>query len=377
MQQNVNCYVCGKRITMKNKSEEHIILNAVGGKLKSKELICKECNSKIGNQIDSELAKQLNFFANLLNIKRDRGIPQDVVGVVKKTGEKYSIKPGGKPSLNKPSIIKTSTETGEYIDITARNETELKSMLKGLKNKYPNFDTDKALISKRKEEFRLKEPISVQQKIGGELVFRAICKAAINFYIHVGGKRECISHLIPYITGNEPKSIVWFCYEEDIYSLDKEECNHIIHLIGNPEEQILYCYIDYFNAHKYIVLLNDNYSGDIINKSYCYDLINQKEVNKKININYSRSEICNIVSSKLFNYSMITESHNQFMEKFMKKNQTDIIRDATEKAMNNSLLKYPDNIPITKEMMDEFIKEAVNNLMPYLKQPLDDNDKYQ
>ena len=35
------CYICGKELTKLNESEEHIIPNAIGGKLKSKKLICK------------------------------------------------------------------------------------------------------------------------------------------------------------------------------------------------------------------------------------------------------------------------------------------------------------------------------------------------
>ena len=50
------CYVCGVELTEDNKTEEHII-NAIGGVLKSKNLICKQCNSDFGDEIDSFLAK--------------------------------------------------------------------------------------------------------------------------------------------------------------------------------------------------------------------------------------------------------------------------------------------------------------------------------
>lgn len=51
-----------RRIDKRKCSEEHIIPNAIGGKLKSKELICKKCNSKLGHSMDKELAEQLDFF---------------------------------------------------------------------------------------------------------------------------------------------------------------------------------------------------------------------------------------------------------------------------------------------------------------------------
>lgn len=63
-----HCYLCGVLLDKSNSSVEHIIPNALGGNLKSRQLLCKKCNSDIGHQADSELAKQLNFFANMLRI---------------------------------------------------------------------------------------------------------------------------------------------------------------------------------------------------------------------------------------------------------------------------------------------------------------------
>ena len=62
------CYICGEELTKSNESEEHIIPNAIGGKLKSNKLICKKCNNQLGNDIDYKLTKQLDFFSNFLNI---------------------------------------------------------------------------------------------------------------------------------------------------------------------------------------------------------------------------------------------------------------------------------------------------------------------
>jgi hypothetical protein len=39
----VNCYVCEKYIVDGNTYDEHIILNALGGRLHSKHLLCRQC----------------------------------------------------------------------------------------------------------------------------------------------------------------------------------------------------------------------------------------------------------------------------------------------------------------------------------------------
>ena len=51
-----HCYLCGVLLDKSNSSVEHIIPNALGGDLKSRQLLCKKCNSDIGHQADSELA---------------------------------------------------------------------------------------------------------------------------------------------------------------------------------------------------------------------------------------------------------------------------------------------------------------------------------
>lgn len=59
------CYVCGCQLNKFNETEEHIIQYSIGGVLKSKQLLCKQCNSMLGHDIDDELAKQFNCFANI------------------------------------------------------------------------------------------------------------------------------------------------------------------------------------------------------------------------------------------------------------------------------------------------------------------------
>ncbi|MBA9077080.1 HNH endonuclease [Rufibacter quisquiliarum] len=86
----MKCYVCSIEITSETETEEHIIINAAGGRLKSKDLICKDCNSTFGGKIDSLLADQLNNLSNMLMVKRHRGNPQPILGELKSNREVYS-----------------------------------------------------------------------------------------------------------------------------------------------------------------------------------------------------------------------------------------------------------------------------------------------
>lgn len=44
-------------------------MNSIGGRLKPNSLICKNCNSKLGDSIDTKLSEDLNEITNILNDK--------------------------------------------------------------------------------------------------------------------------------------------------------------------------------------------------------------------------------------------------------------------------------------------------------------------
>ena len=139
----MDCYKCEVQLTEENASEEHIILNACGGRLKSKGLLCKKCNSDLGDQFDRELAETTNDLANLLIIKRHNGEPQPIRTIHKATGEKYNIEYGGAPVQSKTNYEITVDKDGKgRLSINAKNEKEFKKTLSGLKRKYPDLDID-------------------------------------------------------------------------------------------------------------------------------------------------------------------------------------------------------------------------------------------
>jgi hypothetical protein len=87
-------------------------------------------------------------------------------------------------------------------------------------------------------------------------------------------------------------------YKDNIYNIKDYECFHILYIRGDRVEKILYAYIDYFNVVKYIVILNDQYDGKNISYQYQYDLLNNAEIYKNIDLNYTSSYILNLKNIK-------------------------------------------------------------------------------
>lgn len=137
-----NCYICGVELNGKNESGEHVILNALGGRYKSKKLLCKNCNNSIGSDCDAALANQYHFLTNILELDLERGKPRAVT-MEANDGLEYKIKSGETPELAHPIV---ETESGnEEISIIARNKDELKKILENLKEKKFEIDIEKSL----------------------------------------------------------------------------------------------------------------------------------------------------------------------------------------------------------------------------------------
>jgi len=365
--ETMECYVCDIKITDENETDEHIIINAAGGRLKSKKLICSKCNSDFGENIDSILAKQLNILSNMLMVKRHRGEPQPIVGEKQSTGEKYKLEVGGKPKLTKPTIDKTVDGNKTNISITARSEKELRKILTGLAKKNPNFDVEEAMKSAQWREEHFDEALCFQNVIGGNEVFRAICKCATNFFIYNKGEASQINHLIPYIKGEEDKEVVWMHYQDDLYELNPDESSHILHLVGNREQRILYCYVDYFNTYKYLVLLNDNYNGLDIKRTYFFDLINVTPIEREVTLEYDKTTLLNFFTNKdVEPFKKVKESFDHSIALGLKRQDEQQRGKLLERAIQNSLGKYPDGVPITKEMIKETVDEIMKNITPHL-----------
>ena len=89
----MRCYYCGCVITDENRSEEHIIPNALGGRISSTNLLCDPHNNELGGNIDAELIAQLGHFAAIIDVERDRPKKNINVEVYDEKGEIVNVGP--------------------------------------------------------------------------------------------------------------------------------------------------------------------------------------------------------------------------------------------------------------------------------------------
>lgn len=310
------CYICCKELTKDNDSLEHIIPNAIGGKLKSKELICKKCNNKLGHSTDNELAKQLEFFTNFLNINRERGKPNDIIFTEIGTNKKYRRKANGE------FIPKNKVEVKEIIEGNKRIlniiSTNKKNVLKEAEHIYKKLNLkNKDIENDLKYTKHNLNEMHTSLTFGGENIKLALYKIAINFFIYSGGDEKYIKHLINCLLQNNANNTNGYSKLISIKNTDnikENSISHIIYIEGNSKEHILYAYIEFFGTVQFLVLLNDNYDGVDIKYTYYYDFISKSEIDiSSFNLELDYNKIKN--SQYGINYEIGSDLFNIFMRK--------------------------------------------------------------
>lgn len=355
------CYMCGTELNESNSSEEHIILNAIGGVLTSKNLICKQCNSNFGDGSDSHLAKQLQPFSVLMDVERDRGETPPIEAVRSSNNEKILVYPGGKPGSVKPEVCFFQEDGKQKYHVVARNQKEMNRIYKGIKKKYPSatvIDTGEVVEN-------INEKITIEYDLSKEPL-ESVCKTAVGYYLHSGGSQDYIQLFIDRLKNHNVLELCNFCYMEQInISKSEDGIFHSITVVGEPQQRLLYAYIEFFDYYHVIVLLNDNYDGVEFRNVYCYNLIRKCESEAFFGALVTREMISDILHKELTDYGVLLVRELQSTVRRIE------IKNSVNKVWDEIVLEYqeqyPDGIP-TDIFVKAFSEKMAKEFLPYIRE---------
>ncbi|SDL43315.1 HNH endonuclease [Bacillus toyonensis] len=345
----MKCYVCEKELTRENETDEHILINAIGGRLKSKRLICRDCNSNFGSKIDNSLAEQLNPIANLLNIKRQRGEPRSIK--VKSNNRDILLAPGGKLSLMYPEV----SQEGDLVHIEATSKSQLRQALTGLKRKYENINIEQEISMAQVIKSYLPS-ITVNMRFGGEETLRALCKMGVNYYLYKGGDIDRVKHLLPYIQGDEHEAEIYFMYPKtELFFKGEEELMHTLILVGDPKHKKLYVYIELFNEFKVVVFIDQKYEGNELYESYHYNVLTNELIEFEEKVNIPQQQIKRY-KSKSLNEKRFGERMKYLFQRIdnlvVNKRISEIVNSGIEAMLEKFPEAKEENTIFTEEMAD-------------------------
>lgn len=356
------CYVCDNELTEKNKSDEHIILNAIGGHLHSYTIMCKDCNSRLGEAADAKLAEDLSFYTDMLCVKKNRQNRHCQI-MTNEDGQDIVVEGAGKKlKLRCPYVKKEPDGKNMNIQISARDMNELRGLLRGMvkDNTLTQKDVDKIMEKATITEYkpRLKKTTTIS-----ELAFPSIVKSAVNYYVDCFYDIPTIKHLVPYIKGEKDTIDVLYLhhFKELPYEVIKGQITHMIHLEGDKNTRLLYAMMEYYGIFIYIVVLDSNYQGDPVNKTYTYDTVSATETERSFSLLLTLEDLDKFRTQPYEEYVTYLPYIEQRADEVMKIWQVRQDREKLQQVVNNAFGKYPEGCVLT----DEILKDIENDIMKF------------
>lgn len=257
-------------------SLEHIIPNAIGGKLKSKNILSHAGNQKLNDEIDKEFVKIFASFTSRLSVNKDRKTTP--------TMSAFHIDHG----------VKVSFKDGKYFPSSPYYDEKSKTIyaypLKNAENFKKRLIKDGVLSDQ--DEIELADDMAGKIEIPfglGNLNFKqGMAKIAIGYASLNGIAREQLDEVLDVESNSISKQISLIpsfptsksedYFERNIVASPHYPC-HTLTLCGH--EGMLYCHIELFNAFQWYVVLSFEYKGEDIFQTHTYDLLNDQEVSRE------------------------------------------------------------------------------------------------
>jgi hypothetical protein len=116
------CFYCAGKLPARKK--EHIFNACWGGRHKTSQLICDECNAAF-SAIDDALSSWTRFVMNAWQVKGQR---QKNIPTIPLQGD-YDLVPGSKPKLRQPLLDVRSEEGHHQVSLEASSKSEARRVL--------------------------------------------------------------------------------------------------------------------------------------------------------------------------------------------------------------------------------------------------------
>lgn len=286
------CALCPSELTEENRTNEHIIPNSIGGWPKVQDFICKTCNSKKGDDWDSEIYTQFNWIGAIIGIMRDRDSPSKVL-VTTASGVDYHILPDG---TMVPAEFKFNREVnGDDVKISfvARNDTEAKKKIRELHKKYPQIDVEEAFKHARVQTSRLQGPLHIKRGLGGPLAGRSLVCTALAFAFSKGINPHSCENVQQFLHDpTAPSNCCGFFFlREVVLNRPRDKLFLCVSIHGNQKTGRLTAYVEYYGIGRWLIVLSNEYQGRNFVDTFAVDPTNQEAIDLRIDWSISTNMI--------------------------------------------------------------------------------------
>ena len=314
------CVLCATLITKANDSAEHVLPNAVGGRLKVRGFICKGCNDRTGHTWDAELARQLQALCLLIGVERERG---DTAPMIVQTSSGQILQMTAKDGLRlpKPSYEATKTDTGLQVRMSARTMGEARQMIEGIKAKHPKVDVEATMAQVQRQWSAPEGLMHHQFQVGGHVAIRSVVKSALAFAVHEGFSLDECAPTVAFLRGpaDVPAPLGWYYASNVVGGRPPEMPLTCVGVHANPVTGLVLGYVEYFGIHRAVVELGLNYTSREVRAIHGFDPRSAEVLPLRIDMPFDDEEVRAIFDYQRIPHGAQEEAVRQVLPQALKR----------------------------------------------------------
>jgi HNH endonuclease len=363
----MTCAICLTKIDPGNDSEEHIIPASVGGKLKKRGVLCRACNSNAGEEWDSELARQLNFFSVAFEVRRDRG-PAPAEKVQKSSGGELLLHPGKPMTSVRPAFKSSPVSGGISYEISARSMDEARVMVKQLARKHPGVDVEAVLATAQVKNDLLDEYLNISTDFGGPLAGRSIVKSALCWAAVQGVPATACPEAREYLTIDTADPCFGFLNAPDpVLNRPGGVPLHCVAVSNVGTAGQLLGYVEFFGWRRAVVQLARDYSGPPVHASYFIDPRTSELLELDVDLRFDHAMVASIFDYKHCLPDQVIASAEPIIESMLTKLSKQETDRASAEMTNQAFLECgaSEGEMLTEEHLSKLVESMSVQLAEY------------
>ena len=285
---NNRCIACLTKLEDHNRSREHVIPEALGGRKTTNRSPCRQCNNETGAEWDAKLVEQLLPIQQLVH---DPAAPRVGTRTVRdnETGVELTFKPGFQGGLTTETIVtklgdnKIGIQTSANTSRRARQELEKALRERGLERSEAKKEARRQPVVQELREQWIEA--TVFSPWGADGTMKATVKTAMNCGCVAGLGWYQKARGDDYLRGRD-FLVVWLPAVPGVVEKPAEGTEqwcHTIYVRTDASEKVVWGYCEWFGVVHVVMLLGRAYLGTPRERKYSVDPTTGQEVDTKVN----------------------------------------------------------------------------------------------
>ena len=291
------CALCRTPLSNANRSKEHILPNAIGGRKTTNTFICRRCNSHTGEKWDSALVSQLKMFCTMLDISRAKGTNQPFE-VETVSGRQLTWNPDGSLTPREPRFEKRSVGGKTHVKFQARTMHDAKRILTDFAQGRSDVNVEQLLSQASPRQEHLEEPIQMSHTFGGTLAGRSTIKSCLALAYDAGLSIDDCESAKDCLLSDGELCFGYYNASDPIRNRPQHVPLHCVYISADPENGQVLGYVEYFGFQKMVACLSSNYRGPVRELTYAINPLTGEELDVEVVLHLTPDDIREIYEYK-------------------------------------------------------------------------------